>query len=64
MQDLLMNNSNLLTKNYLLTSIMMRLLLKILLIGKLIIFPVMKDRVIALNVKVLSVQKKELMFKK
>lgn len=64
MQDLLMNNSNLLTKNYLLTSIMMRLLLKILLIGKLIIFPVMKDRVIALNVKVTSAQKKELMFKK
>lgn len=64
MQDLLMNNSNPLTKNYLLTSIMMRLLLKILLIGKLIMFQVMKDRVIALNVKVLSVQKKELKFKK
>lgn len=64
MQDLLMNNSNPLTKNYLLTSIMMRLLLKILLIGKLIMFQVMKDRVIAINVKVLSVQKKELKFKK
>jgi len=64
MQDLLMNNSNPLTKNYLLTSIMMRLLLKISLIGKLIMFQVMKDRVIALNVKVLSVQKKELKFKK
>jgi len=64
MQDLLMNNSNPLTKNYLLTSIMMRLLLKILLIGKLIMFQVMKDRVIVINVKVLSVQKKELKFKK
>ena len=64
MQDLLMNNSNPLTKNYLLTSIMMRLLLKISLIGKLIMFQVMKDRVIVINVKVLSVQKKELKFKK
>jgi hypothetical protein len=64
MQDLLLNFSNPLIRNYKLISTLMKFLLKTSPIDKLRMSQAMKDLVIALNVKAILVQERESMFKK